>query len=292
MLQWTFATAHAVRQTRIPLLHEVRLPMMKFLWPVLLSGLSFGAAAQSPNADEDSPGGPPQGWQLGVAAAVFASPYAGEGSRVMPIPLVSYEGERFWFRGISAGWTVLDLGGFELAAVAKLRFDGFDVKDLGRRELARNGIDYRKLDDRAEAVDVGVAMQWRGSAGEIEAEILTDATDKSGGHEFQIQYGYPFELGQGTLTPQVGLTWQSKDMANYYYGTLPKEVARGVIDYKPGAVTIGHVGVSYFRPLGEKWSMMADVKYSRLPDEIKKSPLIEPGKNGTVGVFVGFSRAF
>jgi len=266
--------------------------MMKFLWPLLLSGLSFGAAAQTADSDDESPGGPPRGWQLGVAAAVFESIYAGEGTRVMPIPLVNYEGERFWFRGISAGWTVLNLGAFELAAVAKLRFDGFEVKDLGRRELARNGLDYRLLDDRDEAVDVGVTMKWSGRAGEIEAEILADATDKSGGQELQIEYGYPIELGRATLTPNIGATWQSKDMANYYYGTLPKEVARGVIDYKPGAVTIGHVGLSYFRPLGEKWSMMGEVEYSRLPDEIKKSPFVEPGTNGRVSMFVGFSRAF
>ena len=264
--------------------------MMKFLWPVLLSGLSFGAVAQ--NADEDSPGGPPQGWQLGMAAAVFESPYAGEGTRVVPIPLVTYQGERFWFRGISAGWTVLNLGAFELSAVAKLRFDGFQVKDLGRKELARNGLDYRLLDDRDKALDVGVAMKWSGSAGEIEVELLADATDKSGGQEFSIQYGYPIELGQGTLTPHIGATWQSKDMANYYYGTLPEEVARGVVDYKPGAVTTGHIGMSYFRPLGEKWTMMANVKYSSLPDEIKKSPFVEPDTDGTVGFFVGFSRAF
>ncbi|HJU39527.1 MAG TPA: MipA/OmpV family protein [Tahibacter sp.] len=266
--------------------------MMKFLWPVLLSGLSFGAVAQTAEPDDEGHDGPPRGWQLGVAAAVTDSPYAGEGTRVVPIPLVSYQGERFWFRGITAGWTVLNLGAFELAAVAKLRFDGFEVKDLGRAALARNGIDARLLDDRDKTVDVGVKMQWRGAAGELEAEILADATDKSGGQEVSIQYGYPVELGAATLTPHVGATWQSKDMANYYYGTLREEVARGVVDYKPGAATIGHVGVSFFRPLGERWSMMANLKYSVLPDEIKNSPLIEPDTDGTVSVFVGFSRAF
>ena len=28
----------------------------------------------------------------------------GEGTRIVPIPLVSYNGEKFYFRGISAGW--------------------------------------------------------------------------------------------------------------------------------------------------------------------------------------------
>jgi len=50
----------------------------------------------------------------------------------------------------------------------------------------------------------------------------------------------------------VGVTWQSDDLANYYYGTLKEEVARGVVNYTPDAVTVPHIGFSYFRPIGEK----------------------------------------
>lgn len=266
--------------------------MLKFLWPVLLSGLSFGAAAQTTESDDVPSDGPPQGWQFGVAAAAFESPYAGEGTRFVPIPLVSYQGERFWFRGIGAGWNLVKNDSFELSAVAKFRLDGFTVDDLGRAALARNGLDYRLLDDRKSAVDVGLGMKWSGRAGELEVELLADATDRSGGQELAVQYSYSVEMGQTTLSPNFGLTWLSKDMANYYYGTLDKEVARGVVDYKPGAAVIPHIGISFFRPLGEKWSMMGNVKYSRLPDEIRKSPFIEPDTDSATSVFVGFSRAF
>lgn len=262
--------------------------MMKFLLPVLLSGLSFNAVAQS----EESDGGEPRGWSLGLAAVVSDSPYAGEGTRMIPIPLVSYNGENFYFRGLSAGWRFVDTGNFELAAIGKFRFDGFSVDDLGKQELARNGIDHRLLEDRDKGFDLGLGMKWSGKAGELEAELLADATDTSGGQELSIQYGYPFQVGQGNLTPNVGASWLSDDMANYYYGTLDKEVARGVVDYKPDAVAIPHVGVNYFRPLGEKWSVMASVKYSMLPDEIKDSPFIEPDTDGTASMFIGFSRGF
>ncbi|HSX61959.1 MAG TPA: MipA/OmpV family protein [Tahibacter sp.] len=266
--------------------------MMKFLWPALLTYLSCGAAAQAAGSDDDSPDGPPRGWQLGVATVVSDSVYAGEGSRVIPIPLIAYQGERFYFRGISAGWSLFGMESFEVAALAKLRFDGFSVDDLGREELAANGLDYRLLEDRDKAVDVGLGLKWRGAAGEVELELLADATDKSGGQEISLQYGYPFDLGEGTLTPTVGVNWLSKDMANYYYGTLDEEVARGVVDYKPGSVVIPHIGVSYFRPLGEKWTLMSHLKYSSLPDEITESPFVEPDTDGTASVFIGFSRAF
>lgn len=210
----------------------------------------------------------------------------------MPIPLLSYNGERFYFRGLGGGWRIVENESFELAALGKLSFDGFNVDDLGRKELARNGIDYRRLEDRDMTFNVGLGMKWKSSAGELEVELLADATDTSGGQEATIQYGYPFRLGKGILNPNVGITWQSKDMANYYYGTLDAETARGVVDYKPGAVTIPHVGFSYFRPLGGKWSAMAFFKYSSLPDEVRKSPLIEAGTDGTSSIFIGVSRAF
>ncbi|PZQ18448.1 MAG: MipA/OmpV family protein [Rhodanobacter denitrificans] len=266
--------------------------MKKRLWPVLLSGLSLHAAAQPGAADDVPPDGFPPRWSIGLAAMVSDSPYAGEGTRMMPIPLIAYEGERFYFRGITAGWRLFSGDSFELAAIGKFRFDGFDVDDLGRRELAANGVDYRLLEDRDFGFDLGLGMKWSGRAGELEVELLADATDTSGGQEVSIQYGYPFAIGQGMLTPTVGATWQSKDLANYYFGTLGKEIARGVVDYKPGSVAIGHVGLNYFRPIGSKWSLLASAKYSSLPDEIKDSPLIDRDANGSASVFFGLSRGF
>jgi MipA family protein len=266
--------------------------MKKFLLPLLLSALSSNVMAQTVDGDDAVPEDGPPRWGVGVAAVVKDSPYAGEGTRVRPIPLITFQGERFYFRGLTAGWQLVGGESFELSAIAKFRFDGFDVDDLGRRELAANGLDYRLLEDRDDGLDLGLAAKWSGAAGEIEAEVLADAIDASGGQEVSLEYGFPFDIGQGRLTPNAGVTWLSKDMANYYYGTLAEEVARGVVDYKPGSVTIPHVGVSYFRPIGEKWSLLGFVKYSALPDEISDSPFIEADTDGSASMFIGFSRGF
>lgn len=264
--------------------------MNKYLWPVLC-GLSFNAMGQEGaggNADDKEP---PR-WGLGLAAVVIDSPYAGEGARVLPLPLLSYHGERFSFEGLRSSWTFIENDAFELSAVAKARMDGFKIKDLDRSELAHNGLDYHLLEDRDMGLDVGASMKWSGRGGELEAELLADATDASGGQEVSLQYGYGFNAGKGRVTPKVGVTWQSKDMGNYYYGTLKEEVARGVVDYKPGALTIPHVAIGYFRPLGEKWTLLGLAEYKVLPDKVTDSPLIERDTSGSVTVFVGFSRGF
>jgi MipA family protein len=266
--------------------------MIRFLLPALLSMTSFHAAAQVDDGEDDQPDGERSRWGVGLVAGVSDSPYAGEGTRILPVPLITYEGERFFFRGITAGWRFLESDSFELSALGEVRVDGFDVDDLGRSELATNGIDYRLLEDRETGFDLGLGMEWSGGAGELELELMADVTDRSGGQEVSVQYGYPLRVGQGMLKPGAGITWMSDDMADYYYGTLDEEVARGVVDYKPGAVTIPHVGFSYFRPVGERWSLIADVKYSILPDEITDSPLIEPDADGELSMFIGLSRGF
>ncbi|PUA29487.1 MAG: structural protein MipA [Cellvibrio sp. 79] len=267
--------------------------MKKLFWPVLLSVMSFNATAQiGPEEPEGNPDGGPPRWGVGIATVLSDSPYAGENTRVIPVPLITYQGDRFYFRGITAGWYIVGSESFQLAAITKLRFDGFEVDDLGKKELAQNGIDYTLLEDRDIALDAGLAATWSGSAGEIDIELLADVTDTSGGQEASIQYGYPVQFAGGMLTPHAGITWLSEDNANYYYGTLDEEVARGVINYKPGAVTIPHVGFSYFRPLGDKWSLMSTVRYSLLPDEIQDSPFIEPDTDRTVSVLIGIARAF
>ncbi len=271
--------------------------MKKLLLSALLSALPFTVLAQVADPDGGLPDeseqrqGPPR-WSLGIAAVVNDSPYAGEGTRVIPIPLFGFQGEHFFFRGLSAGWQFVESDSFELAAVAKLKLDGFKVKDLGRSELAANGIDYRLLEDRDSAVDLGLSAKWKGGFGELETEILADATDTSGGQEVSLQYSYGFEVGKGQLSPNVSAKWLSEDTANYYYGTLDEEVARGMVDYKPGSVVIPSVGVSYFRPIGEKWSLLGFAKYDLLPDEITDSPLVEPDTDGSFSIFVGFSRGF
>lgn len=264
--------------------------MIRLLWSALLSGLACLASAQERGDQESPPARSP--WGIGVAAVVSDSPYAGEGTRVIPVPLLSYEGERFYFRGITAGWRLVDTPGFEFSALARARLAGFDIDDLDSARLARNGVDAALLEDRDHGLDLGVGAEWSGAAGELQLELLADASDRSGGQEASLQYGYPIRLARGLLTPIAGVTWQSDDMVDYYYGTLPAEIARGVADYRPGAATIPHVGVSFFRPLGSAWSLVGSLRYSRLPDAIADSPLVDRGSDGSTSLFIGVSRGF
>lgn len=234
----------------------------------------------------------PPHWGLGVGAAVSDSVYAGEGTRVTPFPLISYQGERFYWRGISGGAHLIKRGGFTLDATLSARFDGIDKDDFGMAELAERGIDRNLLEDRDDAVDLGLAGSWRGAYGQLDLGVKGDITSTSKGHEATIAYSYPIQWGATRIAPNIGVSHLSKKLANYYYGTLPEEVARGVASYQPGSAAVARIGIDVMRPFAGNWVFIGNVAYRKLPTKLSDSPLVEKDRNGSVSAFIGLSRGF
>lgn len=109
--------------------------------------------------------------------------YAGEGTRVLPIPQLSQETPPFHFRGLAAGWRVAGDDALEVSLLAKARLEGFDADDLGRRQLAANGVDRTGLPDRDKGLDLGLGMDWSGRGGKLQLQLIGDATNRSGGRK-------------------------------------------------------------------------------------------------------------
>ena len=86
-------------------------------------------------------------WHIGLAASVRDSPYAGEGTRTRPLPLLGFEGERVFWRGLSGGVHLVDGPRFTLDAIVSGRFDGFADAASGAELPARRllGIGNRQL---------------------------------------------------------------------------------------------------------------------------------------------------
>lgn len=263
---------------------------------VLLLAAASTASAQQSGASHSADGSSQQSqgprWALGVGTAVSSSVYAGEGTRVVPFPLVSYQGERFFWRGISGGAHLLKSSGFTLDAILSARMDGIDQDDFGKVELAERGIDRARLVDRDDGLDLGVAATWRGAMGQLELELKGDVTGASKGYEAGLKYAYPYRWGSTRISPHIGVAHLSKKLANYYYGTLPEEVVRGVVDYKPGSAAVPRIGIDVMHPFAGRWALIGNVSYKKLPGKISDSPLVEKDTDGTVSAFIGVSRGF
>ncbi len=253
---------------------------------VLLLSMSTGAFAQPGPGSGDSP------WGLGVGVAARTRIYAGESSSATLVPLISYQGEKFFWRGISGGYHLFERDGLKLDATLGARFNGIKRDDFGTAALAARGINRNLLENRDDGLDLGLAGAWKGHMGVLELGLKADVSGASKGFETTAKYGYPLHWGQAMLTPHIGISHYSKKLANYYYGTLDTEVARGVVNYKPGSAVIPRVGLDLMRPFAGQWMLMGGLSYSTLPGKITDSPLVDKDTNGVTSVFVGVSRKF
>ena len=256
----------------------------------LIATHSPAFAVQAP--DPGGAGGPPQGWGLGIGLVASSAIYAGQDGKLIPVPLVSYESERWYWRGIGGGVRLFELYGLSLDATLSARLGGIEKKDFGAIELAQRGINRALLEDRDNGLDLGLAATWSADFGELELAIKGDATGNSKGYEASIKYGYPIQLGRTRITPHAGVTMMSKKLANYYYGTLDTEVARGVVNYKPGSATVPTVGIDAVHPLSDRWVVLGFLSYKALPKAITNSPLLKKDSKGRASLFLGVSRSF
>jgi MipA family protein len=251
---------------------------------LLLLIAPFAAQAQQ---DDES------GWGLGVGVAIRDTLYAGEKNHVQAFPYVHYEGERFFIKGPMFGYKIVKGEIFTLSGFVAANLNSVDADDFGVAELAQHGINRSLLDDRKNAADAGLSASFDiESVGEFELDVRGDITGTSDGYQASLDYRYPFEVGPVTLIPGLGVTALSDDAANYYYGTLSKEVARGVVDYKPGKVTIPHIGITAVVPMGSKWVGIAGLNADSYPTEITDSPLIENDTDVVPSFFIGAIRKF
>ena len=233
------------------------------------------------------------GWSIGLVVAVRDTLYAGEDNRILPFPLVNYEGERFYLKGPVLGYKFIDNASFTLSGIVAARFDGVDANDFGRSALAVRGIDRDLLEDRDMGVDIGASAVFKtDAAGEFELDVRADATNTSDGYQASLDYRYPFQVGHVRLIPSIGVVSLSDKLANYYYGTLSREVARGVVDYRPGTATIGRASLTVILPTGPRWALIASVNADAYPDDITDSPLIDAGTDVVPSVFLGVVRNF
>lgn len=75
--------------------------------------------------------------------------------------------------------------------------------------------------------------------------------------------------------PNAGVDWLSDKRANYYYGILDSEVARGVATYKPNHIFIPHVSLGASYALTDKVKLSGVAMQKFLPSKVKDGPLVD-----------------
>lgn len=254
---------------------------------------------------------PVGGWSLSVAlgAGVRTNPLVhGQDIPLVVVPQFSYYGKRFFIDNLDPGVTVFEGDSNTLSLVASPGYDRVffyrsDLQNLfiGATALAAGGstafrppspevrgetpTPLRPLPERARKVTYLAGPEWTfkhaGISGQL--DYLHEITGRNHGDEIRAALGIPLGTAAGgTWSANLGATWKSAAVVNYYYG-YP-----GI--YDAGWALDPFVKVGYSRPLSSKWTFGAFVHCERLGNAIAYSPIVD--RRYVTTAFVGATYVF
>ncbi|MGA7436614.1 MAG: MipA/OmpV family protein [Luteibacter sp.] len=222
---------------------------------------------------------------LGMGVAWVPSPYRAYDNKALPLPMASYEGQRFFLRGPSFGARLWNSSSSELAVALSPIGNRFQHKDSRDPQL-------KQLNNRDISAQIGLQWQTRGTWGRLALAAQKEVTGHGGGHAFDANYSYAMPFGKAVvITPMVGVAYTSSALNDYYYGITAKEAQRsGLPEYRSGSSTAPYAGASAMIRLGSRWSAVGNIRYSRLADAITDSPMVRGST--TVGYSVALLYTF
>jgi outer membrane protein len=289
----------------------MRIRQIKYLLAVLVGLPCMAAAAaqedcEAPSSDCVAV----RGWNfsLTLGAGVRTNPLVhGKDIPLVVIPQFSYYGRRIFIDNLDLGVTVAESNTSSLNLVASPGYDRVffyrsDLQNLFVGGFSNTGLTAGaptpsgtptgtvsrpgtvRFPSRARHITDLAGPEWtfkyRGVSGQL--DFLHEITGRNAGNEIRAALGIPLLESRGTLAANVGLTWKSAAIVNYYYG------ARDI--YQAGAALNPFLKVGYSQPLRGKWRFTAFVHYERLGNAIANSPIV--GAHSVVTAFAGTTYAF
>lgn len=221
---------------------------------------------------------------LGAGAVFNESAYKGYNENTSAVPLISYEGDNFYVRQMTAGWAFWKDSKNELSLTASWMPLHFDPDDNDEHAM-------KQLDERKASAMLGGAYYRHESWGGLKFAVSADAMDESGGVVGEISYFHPFRLERLTLIPSMGVFYYDESFNDYYYGVSGNESRRSGLDkYTAGDSWNPYVGVVAKYQLTQNLFINASAVYTVLPDDVKNSPMID--RDDSFALMTGMSWRF
>lgn len=242
--------------------------------------LTLGALLASSFSVVHAADGP---WSLGAAALVTPNPYKGDQDRVYPVPLVGYEGDSFYLRGLNAGYYLWNDKTDKLSITAYYSPLFFRAKDSDSKSM-------RQLDNRHATLMAGLSYVHYTDYGFLRTVLAGDTLDNSNGVTWDTAWLYRYNSDRLTLTPGIGVQWSSDNQNDYYYGVSKKESSRsGLSSYEAESSWSPYVELSVNYKLTDSWNVFGMGRYVRLADEVTDSPMIDKQWTGVLLTGVTYS---
>ncbi|MCL9782315.1 MipA/OmpV family protein [Vibrio sp. S4M6] len=228
-------------------------------------------------------------FSLGAIASYSPRVYKDTPSNKTVFPMVGYEGEHFFIRGLGAGYRLFPLGGREGGAfrqniVFRLKYDPRTLKPSDSTDPQ-----IQQLDERKTSIFGGVGYQLITPVGLFELAGMTDTLGRSNGSYAQLSWKVPLMFKNWGIIPSAGYTYDDSKLNNYLYGVSAAESARsGIREFNAGADGSYFITLQSYLDITKRVRVTASVTYRNLEGDIEKSPIIESGVNTTTALGVSY----
>lgn len=225
-------------------------------------------------------------WSVGASVLAQSTPYKGIKSRdyVTPVPVINYEGENFYFHTLAAGYYLWNDGVDQLSLDAYYYPQFFKPKDNDDNAM-------RELDRRRDTVMGGFTYKHKADWGILRFIGSGDMLGISNGLRAETAYLYSFQADKWTLTPGIGIKWDSENQNRYEYGISSKESRNsGLKRYQPGSSWTPFLELSGNYRFDENWTAFAAGRVDHMSSEVKDSPMVN--KSVSAIVWTGFTYTF
>ncbi len=222
-------------------------------------------------------------WTVGAGVGVVQSPYKQYDDDVYPVPVVAYEGDDFWFRGLGGGYYLWNDKTDKLSITAYYSPLHFKPHDSDNNQL-------RQLDRRRSTVMAGLTYIHETPYGFLRTTFAGDTLDNSNGFTGDVAWLYRYTNDRLHITPGIGVEWSSENQNDYYYGVSGKESRRsGLKSYNPDDSWSPYVELAVNYSLTDNWNIYGSGRYTRLSDEVTDSPMVDKSWSGLFSTGVTYS---
>nr|WP_272501708.1 MipA/OmpV family protein [Silvania confinis] len=222
-------------------------------------------------------------WSVGAGVGVINSPYKQYDRDVYPVPVITYEGDDFWFRGLGGGYYLWNDQTDKLSIMAYYSPLHFKPGDSDNSQL-------RQLDKRKSTMMAGLSYVHNTEYGFLRTALAGDTLDNSNGFIWDLAWLYRYTHGGLTLTPGIGVEYTSENYNDYYYGVSQREANRsGLNSYNADDGWNPYLELTASYKFATDWNVYGTGRYSHLSDEVKDSPMVDKSWAGLLSVGVTYS---
>lgn len=209
------------------------------------------------------------GLSLGLGGSVITNEYKDMHGNATVLPLIGYEGEYLYLRGVAGGIHFFRNDWVELNAQISYLPQHFYAGDSGDWAL-------RQLDNRYSTLMGGFNGRLLSEFGVLSATFETDLLGYNNGILVNASYTYPIEIDSFSIAPAIGCQWADANYNKYYYGIDNSEARQSGLEYyEPDGSFSPYIQLGASYKFDENWSAMASVRAIFLGEEVYNSPMVE-----------------